>query len=489
MFAHDGPCDASGIVLTATTAASSLSISTRGRGSETSVGDIIVEGALRSLTAPTTDLRGDVTVQQGIKSLRLDDLLGGNTLTLNSSDGAIPAKLAATITFDQVGNAVSLTSRRLPIRSLTVRDWDSADNSLTAPSMAKFTVKAGDVGGDVTLTGNASTYVLGSASIRGHLDAGDWTLTGNAKSIKVYGDGVADVHATGLIKSLSAWRWSGGSIQADWLGNLKITGYKKTAVAGDFAGSLTLAGLHVPLGKKSFSSIKIAGQVGLGAATTWSLAGVGGSISITGQAGQWTLTDLTSLKSLKAGSLATASVEVDALLGSLQTASWAGGGLSAGSAKSVKIKGNTRAAVAGDASGLALTLTGQGVLAGKNALGSLYVRDSLSSSMLRIAGNACTVDVGRLDDSSVLLGADALTGNAGDFAGGPFRLASFRARGAMVLGVMRYFDSASLGSWQIGSLRIGNSSPAGLTGTIQYHELVSPRYTDDPADGMVMRLV
>jgi hypothetical protein len=84
---------------------------------------------------------------------------------------------------------------------------------------------------------------------------------------------------------------------------------------------------------------------------------------------------------------------------------------------------------------------------------------------------------------------ERFSSDSGDFAGGPFRLASFRARGAMVLGVMHYFDGVSLGSWQIGSLRIGNSSPAGLTGTIQYHELAGSHYTDDPADGMVMRVV
>ena len=67
----DGSGDIVEITLTGTDARSSLAIKTRGKGSETSVGDIVVNGPLKRIAAKTTNLVGDLTVDEWLGKLLL----------------------------------------------------------------------------------------------------------------------------------------------------------------------------------------------------------------------------------------------------------------------------------------------------------------------------------------------------------------------------------------------------------------------------------
>jgi hypothetical protein len=369
-----------------TTDRSTVKIATR-RGAQTSVGQIVVEGPLRGLDARMTNLRGDLEVQQGLRSLRLHNLTGGNTITLNSSDATLDARLKVAILFTQTQGVVNLLSNKLAIRSLTVDDWDSELNSITAPSMGKFSVREGNASGDLTLTGDGSRFVLGTTRIKGDLDDAVWTLTGDVGTMRVYGPAVDN----------------------------------------------------------------------------------------------WTLT-ANSLRSLKANSLVSTNIDVEDALYGLQALQWNGGGLEAGSVGTLKIKGD-RQGIAGNLTGIDLTVTGNGVEAGRRALGSLYVRGQVENSTLIVQGDAGSVDVGRLNASSLRMGITTLTGNIADFGGNEFFLRSLRLRGVDESGVPRFFDNDStLGVWEIGSFRLGSTAPEDMNGKVEFFEIYRSNFEYDPAD-------
>jgi len=161
-------CDFSSITLYDTTEKSVLTIKTKGK-TETSIGDIIVNGSLKRILAKTTDLRGDITVTGSLGSITFDDIADEHTITIGSS--ANP-KAAVTIAFDQVSDLT--INSEMPIKMLTATEW--LGGSLNAPSVGSITTKgdkkrgiAGDLDIDVTLDG-----AVNSVKVAGTL-FGVWT--------------------------------------------------------------------------------------------------------------------------------------------------------------------------------------------------------------------------------------------------------------------------------------------------------------------------
>jgi hypothetical protein len=183
-----------------TGAASNLFIKTASR-METSVGDIIVNGDLKSLVGKAVDLRGDITVTGTIGKLVLDDVADDHTITIESAGDGVSIK------FDQVRD-LTLDSNT-PIKSLTATEWidsnGSAADEIIAPSIDYMRVKgdrrrgiAGDFDADLLLTGaiDANKPTLKNGRIAGALN-GAWEIDGDAGNLKmnqlrgdleVYGD-------------------------------------------------------------------------------------------------------------------------------------------------------------------------------------------------------------------------------------------------------------------------------------------------------------
>jgi len=169
---YDGWCDASSIILSGTTCTSSLTITTKGPGSGTSLGGIDTQGgSLGSINASTTDLQGNVRV--------------GSSSNPNA---------AVSMTFDQIKN--SSISTAMPLKSLTATEWlddNGTPDILTAPSVGKLAITGkkanaktgipgirGDFGADLVLTGAAmpaKKATLGSVNIAGDLLSGSqWDI-------------------------------------------------------------------------------------------------------------------------------------------------------------------------------------------------------------------------------------------------------------------------------------------------------------------------
>jgi hypothetical protein len=153
---------------------SQLTISSK---TETSIGDINVNGSLKGISAKNVNLRGNIDVVGSLGTLTLNDVADNHTITIGAP--AIPnPKAATTFTFDRVSD-LEIDSG-MPIKSITATDW--LVGSIDAPSIGSITTKgdkkrsiAGDLDIDVTSGTVQSIKAAGTLS-------GDWKCT-SVKSI------------------------------------------------------------------------------------------------------------------------------------------------------------------------------------------------------------------------------------------------------------------------------------------------------------------
>jgi phosphodiesterase/alkaline phosphatase D-like protein len=211
-----------------TTERSSLSIRTSSR-TETSVGDIIVHGPLRSISAKTVDLRGSIVIDGPLDSLQLDDVADNHSITIGSSTNP---RAAVKMTFDRIAD-LDINSG-VPIRSFKATEWLSG--SLTAPYMSSFNIKGqrgnprrgieespGDCNADITLTSSDSRgNSLRNAKIEGEA-GGIWDVNSHCGNIQI-GSAAEDwiFSGGGNVQRLRVKRSLSGQWESVSLGNLSV---------------------------------------------------------------------------------------------------------------------------------------------------------------------------------------------------------------------------------------------------------------------------
>jgi hypothetical protein len=224
--------------LSGTTAASSLTIT----GAST-VGDVIVNGALKSLTGKSADLAGTVNVAGTLGKLLAHSAGGGHTIMVGG--GGVLSVVLGSVSNESLASAS-------PIKTLRVGSWadtDATPDTITAPSIAAL-ASLGDFGSDVT------TDSLGKVTVGG-------ALVG------------AIIRSNGAIASLKAGSSSGSTVFAGVRGDLAAL----PAATSDFANAAASIG-KLSIGGKAgaFANTLIAapsiGKVVLGAVTT----GNGGNV-------------------------------------------------------------------------------------------------------------------------------------------------------------------------------------------------------------------
>ena len=165
-----------------TTDRSSLSIKSNSKTDESTVGDITVNGSLRSLYGRTTDLSGDLTVTGSLSRLALDDTTGQGVISIGAS--ANP-RAGISMKFDRVME--TRIDSAAPIRSLSVTQWlddDSTADEVTAPRLARLTSR-GDFGADLQLSSSAAGMTLGKLKVLGRLYGAEINSAGNIGNVTV----------------------------------------------------------------------------------------------------------------------------------------------------------------------------------------------------------------------------------------------------------------------------------------------------------------
>lgn len=269
--------------MTGTDERSSLSISVRqsGRGDgETTVGTFKVgtfcdPASLRSITGTRVSLaqNGEVLVTGWIGSVALQDAPSRLHVAIGGSADAAPLRF-------QIGRVAdaSITSDTpiLLFKAIDWRDTDSVKDQIKAPWAGTVRIAgdrrdgvAGDFQANVTLTGGDNRGVsLNQLIVVGAISGSAISYQRAAGSLE-----------RGWINAISAAQWETGSIAANRLGSLRITG-------GDFGANITLNGLNVPARVKALGSVRIAGDL---VNNLWKVEGDVGQVRVGGTADHSTI--------------------------------------------------------------------------------------------------------------------------------------------------------------------------------------------------------
>lgn len=283
VFAGEGQSDVSSMVLSGTDQTSSLVITAKGPDNQTSIGGIVVNGSLKSITAKTTDLLGDITVNGSLVSLLLDDVSGADIVTTSPLDNL---RAGMKITLDQaLDTSVHSAS---PISSITVSEWLDADATadvIEAPWLGRLSVKgrranaklglsalAGHFQADLNLSGLGELprgRALGSAVIAGNI-SGAWDIgadSGNIKAGATASSWTLDVE--GSVSSIYAANSLGGSISALWVGKIFTKYDLNVEIATSGTNSSGMSIVLLQAGSVRDVSLAVSGGINSIVVTEW----------------------------------------------------------------------------------------------------------------------------------------------------------------------------------------------------------------------------
>jgi hypothetical protein len=239
---------------------------------------------LKSLQAPKSPLIGEGIKMAGqyLGTAVVGDIRNGAGI---SAGGQNTQK--SSLTAGQIGDGSSIVfgSQISLFKAASV-----GDGSITAPAIASLQI-AGAFGSDMTLAGvggSAKQPTLGTVRIAGGLaglGAVAWSVTGDAGAITVGGTINSWSATTGALKSLTAariqnatvtatalgavkaWSWEAGSLTANTVASLTVTGHAGNArlgqdpVPGNFDAQVTVHGLNVLPHRSAVGASRIAGDV------------------------------------------------------------------------------------------------------------------------------------------------------------------------------------------------------------------------------------
>ncbi|MFI5378015.1 MAG: S8 family serine peptidase [Tepidisphaerales bacterium] len=253
---YGGSATPSRITLTGTTGRSTFTISPDRGG--TTVGDVVVNGSLLSISAGKAALGGDLSVTGSLGSVVVIGALGGHTLSIGS--GAVAASLSLGNVFDLSVSAAGA------LKTVTATAWQNlraGNDAINAASIGSLTVP-GVFAADLILS--AAGLDIGTASL-GTVTGGTWTLGGSATSLSA-GSTAAGWSATaaGDITTFSTTGRFSGQLTARSLGTVRVgaslTGAHLRATAAPGAGGKTPAvGQVIVKGAISGSEIRSAGNI------------------------------------------------------------------------------------------------------------------------------------------------------------------------------------------------------------------------------------
>lgn len=383
-------------------------------GTVTTIGDVVVNGSLKSFSAPAATLIGDFHVTGSLESLTLAGAEGGHSLDIDQvAAGRNPAALL-TASLGVVSD-LDVTVNE-PIKSFTVATWGDdllAPDAITAPSIAALTSRGAFVP-DLTLSGAGNPrQTLGNTSIAGALLGSTWTVTGPVGNLTVGGTvgepshpwtltgaaslgntslaevANADISVTGAIGTLSALLWADGSVHARTLKSLNIPG----SSAADI--TLTGTGTTTP----TTGNLTVGGTL----TGTWDIAGKVGTVSAKGTVGAlgtpWQLLNVTGTSAFTLGTVVNADVSINGSTAAVTTGAWAAGAFHADTVSSFKTNGDFAAD---------FTLDGP-ALPTKTTAGSITVTGNLSGGNWAVTGKVSTLSIAHFQTNLALPAANVTT--------------------------------------------------------------------------------
>jgi fibronectin type 3 domain-containing protein len=225
----------SSITTTGTTRASVLNISSRNHGGSVSIGGISANAALGSITAPSANLIGSLSVAGSVNRITLGSANAGSI----SVGGPVQTLSVISVT------GLSVTASGA-IRTISSKAWNSSD-VISAPS-----INAINITGPATL--NVSTAILHTLHVKGALTNSTFTLSGaGALDIAMLAAGSVagtTVNASGNIGKISTSTLSASQIYAGIASLATLP-----SMASDFSASAFINAVNLKKVKGSASLI------------------------------------------------------------------------------------------------------------------------------------------------------------------------------------------------------------------------------------------
>lgn len=209
-----------------------LTISNKGGDGRTTLGSINVSGAIKSITAKTTDFTGNISILGSVKTLELGNFLAGNEheLTVGGSANAS----AATFKFGRVVD-LSIDSAT-PIGSLTVTDWDdtNGDDLIETPELKKVKSYEDFAPSGIIISDEEGEAYLGKITVEDLL-GGTWYVDGDSA-------GISTGSTAATFKMNVLGKMSGLTVDNDFSGTLAAYNVGTVNVYGNVIDALILAG-------------------------------------------------------------------------------------------------------------------------------------------------------------------------------------------------------------------------------------------------------
>ncbi len=276
------------INLTNTTSRSSLRIKTKGRDSNTSVGEIRCWGSMNSVSAGSTDLLHWLALDGTLRTLQLRNVAGSEIVT-NISGLKVGPKDVVSMTLGRVTDSMIQTNGQ-PIKSLSVTEWidTDGDDTITTPWIGKIASRGVKGNARKSITGIAGDFQAGLnlfagdsrgmrmriAGIAGDL-GGNWNFengTGNVGSITALS--ATDWRLIAPVSNVTSLSFTGdvsGEIVAGSIGSISTKGLTAnarrgvTAMAGDLKADMIVLGTSRK--GTSIGKVRVAGDI----SGTWTL--------------------------------------------------------------------------------------------------------------------------------------------------------------------------------------------------------------------------
>lgn len=257
------------IVLTGLVAASKVTVATPVKGNTATIRNVTSATGFAAFTAATSDLVGELSVTGALTTLSMGNVTTGD-VSVTGAVGTLQAlSWAGNINADTLG-------------TLKVTGNFNADLVLANAASAAVALKTATISGGVT----GATWVLthgglGTVKIAGSVNTLSLIASQGGVASLTMGN-VADTHLSfgGVAKLVSAQQWVVGSITADVITTLNITGKGGTGNLDGVAVTANNSALAIPA-KVAIGTVTVAGNMQNGSSID-SLAAIGdvGTISI-----------------------------------------------------------------------------------------------------------------------------------------------------------------------------------------------------------------
>jgi hypothetical protein len=241
------------IAITGSTAATILTITSKGGGKIARIGDITTAGEFGTLSAKTTNLDGDLTAAASIKSITLNGANDG-TITLGLGGQTLVFKTTTAMNDEQIHSGGV-------IRSITTPGWLGTNvqtSGLTALAVGSITVSGSVTNSAFKLTA-AGTVNLATLKVTKDISGSTIDVVGNIGAISagaLFGDqifaGVGTLGAGQVLPNFPTDFATVQSIKSVTVKNGSSATFANTNIAAELLGSISLGRILTANGGTTF---------------------------------------------------------------------------------------------------------------------------------------------------------------------------------------------------------------------------------------------